>query len=814
VGIKTDNQYDNLGAPRPFYRIVLKLKIYAKSYILVAEPDSNNMAYFNLSAFLKPKVSTRFTYPEDASLISLQSNACAEYSFEYYDSYNIIAVTSTPKISNIYYALPGGISDELYDRLLTQKSNIHTVLKANKQFFTWQPYQREVTKDEIIKLYFCNLNPVKETTNIDGDAMNLNLYIDVHYWDGQIVTMPKYATTISLLPKLYEIQCSYNWLNIDAIRPNHSVRAYEVYLKNNTSEVSERRIFVLDNKHYHFQRQFIVRNSFGVYDCFSTKGLMNVSSEFERQLASRSINFLNRNFQPNQSIESELFEVNSGWYAQIWIDYFREMFLSAELYTINSNILRAIIAKSSKAIIKHDSSALYSMNIECQYTFNSNFYSKIQEKYALAPIEIEPEEVVWVCPPTVAVKSGTVVTNNIQQGAPLTFDVTLGRSDTGSQYAQQQVYVNLIIGGSNKSGFPYTFPIVFGEVATETRIKSNTQTFAMQGNNTQTLSFEFLTGSLPLGPIRYEVISDACSPVTGVITLENATKSRTEITFVEIVEGSTVQFNLNSKQVILTSSPVSNPNTFNSADDFLAQVNIQLAALGCANLYTVTKTNNTVIIEANQLGSQYNFATKIKNSAKNILTQNINAIPATGKGVFNQAITVLTDNSWIVVAFGPGGGQNRVSLIKNGTVVAQSNCNRFLTDNVTSSNCGYPTAGTFDTAAFNPVQSDIYYYTNPAYVGGNYLVGSATPKFVAPHRFDEMIAETEVNALKLWCDVNGNQLFNPVQYYCGQYLWCKANIADTLVLENVESMYYSGIAVAVMQLAGAESLITFTETNV
>lgn len=436
------------------------------------------------------------------------------------------------------------------------------------------------------------------------------------------------------------------------------------------------------------------------------------------------------------------------------------------------------------------------------------YESEIFQSIGAEGINVEiPSDAVWICPPTVYAPTELTI------GETAEINVTMERSDSSTIYDTQNVRVRLII--SNGNTFVFVFPLTFGEFSDPVFIDSAPKSYKLKGGETETKTFSFDTAELPLGTIAYEVYSE-CEIVHGSFDLLQVTQPKLVLTFVEIVEDSTISMNIDGATVVFTAKDIPAVNTqFNSAANFVSQFENYLQTFYLTNDYTITRAGDEVTILSNRLNPLYNFDCAVTNKAKQLSNQFINANPVTGRGTFTQNIEILSNDTILVVAFGAGGGVNRVTLKKNGNIVAQSNCNRYQVYTTDSSNYGYPDLGDFDTTAFSDAIQEADYDMIDSYVGGNHLVhADQYPKFVPPTRYEEMKADTELYDLGLFRDLNGDVLYNLTQYHSGQYIWVKGvNIVDTVVLENCEAADYSGIGVAILQFSGSTNLITFTETK-
>jgi hypothetical protein len=305
----------------------LNLRVYKVDYehgsvetLIVEEsmPVIAGAATFDISKYLNTDLRNKFTKAEDSVLI-IEAGMVMWFvceAFETYDNdgieYNLTSKTATK------YAFTGGLNPEDY---LFYSPYFESIIGT--KFLTWQPDNKKVGRTGIERLYFFNKT-----------ATSLVLEVKVYFDDDTDQTITAY-TLVSNLNRIFEFKVSFDDLNLTTYETGgKTITSYEVKVKNQSGTViSDVRTYLIDEKNYIYNRQFLFSNSFGCFDCIRFTGLAEDIKELDHVVLDRSTG-------RKDSSYDGVIKANSGLMTIIWADskaasiYLTEFFIFKQGYEV------------------------------------------------------------------------------------------------------------------------------------------------------------------------------------------------------------------------------------------------------------------------------------------------------------------------------------------------------------------------------------------------------------------------------------------------------------------------------------------------
>jgi hypothetical protein len=136
---------------------------------------------------------------------------------------------------------------------------------------------------------------------------------------------------------------------------------------------------VVDSRPYISYRQFIFKNSLGAYESFRAIADQVRDADYAHTLYNRMRrwNFTERNHEntKDKAIETQKFVINSGLISQEEMNWFRDIFLSKEVYEIRNDILFPIVITSESVSLGKDRDFIYNVKFEYIHAYTDEHYS-------------------------------------------------------------------------------------------------------------------------------------------------------------------------------------------------------------------------------------------------------------------------------------------------------------------------------------------------------------------------------------------------------------------------------------------------------
>ena len=362
---------------RPFFKVYLQLvsgsKILGEDFLPI---DSSQRAYFDVSEYLRGEPVVNFSFPETINNLMLLRNEAriafyARYGLYYGDE------PAVKKLSNtaMFYALPGGVNSMTEARYNGLNTSFYNQLLINHQFLTWHPISKRTQPAWVEKLWFMVHTPLTKVN------LKVKLYID-NYGTPETVILNKW-TVAATQYDLFEICCGYNRMQLAIDMLSHAdatLLSYDVFLTNQDEKlISEVRNFYIDDNCTLFDRQFIYRNSFRMWETFAARGIKSSELQYERVELNRVRKTSFTSVQDKQNYlntESNKQVVELGnFLTKEEKLYLSELLLSTEVYEIVGGMLYPVVLTGTNKTAIVDDDYLNNVVVEYVYGYTDRHYS-------------------------------------------------------------------------------------------------------------------------------------------------------------------------------------------------------------------------------------------------------------------------------------------------------------------------------------------------------------------------------------------------------------------------------------------------------
>lgn len=353
-----------------------------------SEPDSANTAEFNISDVLQSLVSTEFEYPEDSDeLMVVRTECIKKYKFRYWESYGVPAANEKMYESSWYYVMKGRSAymqtTEYHELNTSWWSNLLT----SHKFLTLQPNYKKVGTSQVEKLFFLN------HTDYSGDTI---LKVKLYFTDGTNTTED--IETLADFEKYQVIECcvGYSAMELADVSPTKTVEKYEVWLEQDSNQISEKRTYYVDLEYHKRVRYFLFSNSLCGYDTMRALGVGTSEAGYSTKKVSKELPYnytsKHREFVQTEVEETRTFTAHFGVlnnisgdvYAADWMNYLRQIMFSQDRYEIINSRIVPIQSITEKVPLHNDKSKIYGF----MFTYERDF---IDEAYSDDEIPIDPD---------------------------------------------------------------------------------------------------------------------------------------------------------------------------------------------------------------------------------------------------------------------------------------------------------------------------------------------------------------------------------------------------------------------------------------
>lgn len=335
------------------------------------EPDSEGYALFDMHELCKVLIKSVFEWPETSSkLFHERSEAVARVFFRYCEIYNGEGKLFESTFYNHTVILPGGSSWRDKNYYLKNGIGYFNDDSNLQRFLTWQPLVKKTGKTSSEKLFFF----------FTDESKIVDLKVKILYFDGSDETFIAIESLEPAQYSIYELHTSYEMLGIEAKESaaGKTAKKYELWLEDSLENtLSETRTFEIDQQEYLNERQFVFKNSFGMYDTLRCTGITEKYNEYERTLLECEHDIDQMNKEKKFFAEyHETFTSNVGFITKEWKKYLEEFILSDEVFEVTEgNQILPVLITTKKVFQYKDDITLYDLEFEYRRAFTNDHYS-------------------------------------------------------------------------------------------------------------------------------------------------------------------------------------------------------------------------------------------------------------------------------------------------------------------------------------------------------------------------------------------------------------------------------------------------------
>lgn len=369
----------------PFFNVYTQIisgnKILGEDILPV---DASGKASFEISEYLRPELSASLTFPETSNTLMHIHN---ESRVAYYLRYGLY-YGSEPKFkkltdTGIFHALPGGVNSMTEARYHELNTSWYQQLCAKHSFLTHHPLKKRTQPEYMQKIWYLVHN---ELPIFQGQSpmhtISLKVGLNLLSPSGvpSTIVVTKYTTAVNIF-NVIEILCGYNRMQLYMDVPaGYTVVSYDVFLEDATGIISPIFNFYFDLSETGFNRTFLFKNSYKVWETFIARGIKQIEPEYERTQINkiRTIDFTKTSpdKQNYYNLETNKQIVETGNRLTLeekqWLS---ELLLSEEVYEVIDDILYPVVITGTSKTPIVDREYLHNVKIEYIHAFTDQHYS-------------------------------------------------------------------------------------------------------------------------------------------------------------------------------------------------------------------------------------------------------------------------------------------------------------------------------------------------------------------------------------------------------------------------------------------------------
>jgi hypothetical protein len=362
---------------RDFYNVFLQVKPLNSEESLgqdMVGPDLSGNCNFDIHDLLCDFLTPEFEWPhENGEYHHSRVNFIKQFRVFYAESYDR-EFNKLFTLSGDHYAVLGGFDYKILAALNGIAYSLSEFIITFKAFLTWQPLVKRITTTQRDKLFYLVFN----------DISQLRPYIKVYYTDGTSGNIHQVTSFAAAQYQVHEFYTDYISLGIAAKLPQgKACLKYDYWLQDESDNIiSQVRTYEIEFRQQQFSHTFIFRNSFGAYDVFRATGRKKHVNKYGRTVLERNFSEYTLE-QQYQILESESFQVSSGYISKTTKNWLRELMLSEEVFEILGDYKFPILIQNEEVENIDDLETIYEVDILYKYAFKNPKYSELSNTMPL-----------------------------------------------------------------------------------------------------------------------------------------------------------------------------------------------------------------------------------------------------------------------------------------------------------------------------------------------------------------------------------------------------------------------------------------------
>lgn len=361
---------------RDYYGILLQVRNKAKTEVIgidLVAPDTQGHASFDIHDFLCDYLTPEFEWPHENGFTHVpRLKFIRQFHVQYAETFDRSYKKLFP-LAGDHYAVLGGFDYKILAALNGIEYSYSDFITSFKAFLTWQPTTKRITVTQRDKLFYLAFN----------ELSNIVSFIKLYFTDGTASDAIQIASFHAAQYDVVEFFTDYISLDIASKSGEKTVLKYDFWLQDDQANViSQVRTYEIEYRPQKYARTFIFRNSFGAYDIFQATGRKKHINKYERMVLEKNLAEFTL-AQQYQILESESFQVNSGYVSKTTKNWLRELLLSEEVFEIIDDYRFPILIQNEEVMNVDDHETLFEIDISYKYAFKNPKYSELSNTMPL-----------------------------------------------------------------------------------------------------------------------------------------------------------------------------------------------------------------------------------------------------------------------------------------------------------------------------------------------------------------------------------------------------------------------------------------------
>jgi hypothetical protein len=361
---------------RDFYNVLLVVKPFDSEVSLgqdLVAPDLSGNCNFDIHDLLCDYLTPEFDWPHENGITHApRLKFIKKFLVQYAETYDreYYRLNTLP---GDHYAVLGGFDYKILAALNGIAYSYYDFITTFKAFLTWQPTTKIISKTQRDKLFYL----------VFGDISNVSSLIKIYFTDGTSSAKTQIASFHAAQYNVIEFFTDYVSLDIAGKVGQKTALKYDFWLEDEANNViSQIRTYEIEFRPQKYSRTFIFRNSFGAYDVFRATGRKKHVNNYLRMILERNVSEFTL-AQQYQILESETFQVSSGYVSRTTKNWLRELLLSEEVFEIIDDYKFPILIQNEQVDNIDDQETIYDIDIFYKYAFKNPKYSELSNTMPL-----------------------------------------------------------------------------------------------------------------------------------------------------------------------------------------------------------------------------------------------------------------------------------------------------------------------------------------------------------------------------------------------------------------------------------------------
>ncbi len=359
----------------------LHIRVYDENDNFIGEdslPPVNGKAVFDISDYLNKEKRSKYELADFFYKGIKETDFSDKYYFKYFERHENSNLGLSPRPvrtprSADFTVLQGGLSRAFSEYYTQNNYTFYSKFINEDKFFLSWDRDKYIARTQVQIVYFL----LTQNQNIES--------LFVLYFDDGTTEVSESTEISGTAYNVYALNVSVFANGFASFEEGRKLIKFDVRILGDTGgtfdSVSVTKTFFIYERHERFARQFLFKNSLGVYDFIALSGITEAENKFTRTISASEEG---RNKIVFSAFESEK-KTNSAWINEKYLNipkamnYMTELLNSAEVYEIYKNHIVEIIPLSKKLEIFSDEKFLYAFDFKYKTAYEELFFSDFLE---------------------------------------------------------------------------------------------------------------------------------------------------------------------------------------------------------------------------------------------------------------------------------------------------------------------------------------------------------------------------------------------------------------------------------------------------